>query len=626
MEQKSPDSPGINYLYFGLFFALLWLTGTSSIFLKDDLAGSRFFFWFYASGQAILEVTVFAFIASLLYRFANRLLFWFFIGATFCVLLIHLLDFAMDRILDLSVWRALAIFVLDESLENFYFLLDASGVPLWAWIALAVFLLLFPFIGMLIYKGTSWLAMKRPLRVKNEVFMQIFFCIPMALLIWDYSASKVIHPDAYTEFTKSLPWKRTFLRPETVQLPLSDLLQEPKNEAAIRSSIASFSKKTGKKPNIYLFIAESLRADFVQPEIAPNLSRFRDENISATTSLSGANATHISWFSLMHSEFPFYWQKVQSSGWTMGSPALSLFKQMGYQIRVYSSAELHYYGMKDLLFGKENHLADSLKLFNHSAPKEAYIADRDALHTMQKDLEDPNLQEGQFIIIFWDGTHFDYSWPKKEKTKFIPFANEFAYFKTFHSETNLELIRNRYKNAVHYMDSLFGEFLSKVSEDALIVFAADHGEEFFDHGHLFHCSHLSKAQTAIPIYMKVGGEQKILPLLSHIDILPTLLDASLGISAPFLEGVSVLQENQWPFAAIGRFNASQTPYEFCLHNGTNKLTLQFNNKKNIFDCSDLKIMRFCSTNDESLLENRAVIDEWVYTEFGPAFQRLFPKK
>ncbi len=623
MKQNNPDPFGINYLYFGLFFTLLGITCTSSIFLKDDLAGSRLFFWFYALGQAALEISIFSFLGYFIYRFIGRLGFWLFIGGTFFLLLLHFCDFMMDRILDLSIWRALSIFILDENLENFYFLLDASGIPIWAWCVLAVLVLFIPILGMLLYKGTSWLTSKRPFRVKDEVFLQIFFCIPAALFLWDYSASKVIHPDAYTEFTKSLPWKRTFLQPKTIQLPLEGSLRATKNEDEIKAYLETIREKPGKKPNIYLFIVESLRSDFIQPEIAPHLSQFRDENISATTSLSAANSTHNAWFSIFHSEFPLYWQKLQQQNWKMGSPALALFKKMGYKIRVYSSAELHYYGMESLLFGKDHYQADSFQLFNHSPPKEAYISDKAALHAMQSDLKDPALQEGQFIIIFWDGTHFDYSWPKAEGSKFTPFANEFAYFKIFHSQTNIELIRNRYRNAVHYMDSLFGEFLQKAPEDAIIAFTGDHGEEFFDQGHLFHLSHLVNAQTCVPIYLRLGGKKELLPIATHIDIMPSLLDASLGISAPFLEGESLQRPKQWPFALIARFNASQSPYEFCLHNGIDKLTLQFENRKNIFDCHNLKIMRL---SDGKLREDKVAVNEWVDTKFSHPIERLFPKK
>jgi membrane-anchored protein YejM (alkaline phosphatase superfamily) len=625
MEQKNLGPPGVNYLYFGLFFILLCLTSTSSIFLKDNLIGSRSFFWFYAIGQAALEVTFFCFLGLLIDRFIGRLAFWPFIGGTFFVLLLHFFDFMMDRILDLSVWDTLNIFIFNESFDNFYYLLDASGVPFWAWCVLFAFVVLLPIFGMLLYKGSSWLTKKMPLHIKNEVFLQMFFCIPAALFLWDFSASKVIHPDAYTSFVKSLPWKRTFFQPQTVQLPLEHSLKDPTSEHEIQAYLDTVQTKPGKKPNIFLFVVESLRDDFIQPEIAPNLCRFRDENISADLSLSNANATNLSWFSIFHSNFPFYWQKLQEQNWNMGSPALALFKKMGYKIRVYSAAELQYYAMDKLLFGENFHLADSFQYFKHASFKETYKADASTLSAMQKDLNDPGLQEGQFIIIFWDGTHFDYSWPKHTHSKCTPFATEFAYFSTFCSQTNIELIRNRYRNAIHHIDSLFGNFLQNVSEDAIIAFTGDHGEEFFDHGHLFHCSHLVDAQTIVPIYLKLGSHQKRVPMMTQMDIMPTLLDASFQITAPFLEGESIRQPRKWPFATIARFNASRCPYEFCLHNGTNQVIFQFKNRNNIFDCTNLKILRLNTPRNENIRTRKPRIKDWIHSEFDPAFQRLFTK-
>jgi len=626
MERKNPDAFGVNYLYFGIFFALLLLTCTASILLKDNLAGSRLFFWFYALGQTAFEVSFFAFLGYYVYRLFGRTAFWIFVGGTFFLELLHFLDFMMDRILDLSVWKALTIFVLDESLENFYYLLDASGVPLAIWCFIFAVLALLPVFGMLLYKGTSWFANKKPMRIKNEVYLQMFLCIPAALLLWDYSASKVIHPDAYSEFVKSLPWKRTFLQPKTVQLPMQNSLRAPRDEQKIGAYLEKIEEAPGKKPNIYLFVAESLRGDFLDETTAPHLSRFREENIHAQAALSGANATHLSWFSIFHSEFSFYWQKLQEQKWKIGSPALALFKKMGYKIRVYSSAELHYYGMEELLFGEKHHLAESMQVFNHSPPKQAWESDLAALRAVQNDLKDPALQEGQFIIVFWDGTHFDYSWPREKTARFTPFATEFAYFKMFQSEINIEQVKNRYRNAIHYLDSLFGEFLKGAPADSIIAFTGDHGEEFFDHGHLFHCSHLVDAQTCVPLYLKMGGRKEVLPMISHLDIMPSLLDAALGVTAPFLEGESILRTRKWPFAAIGRFNASHSPYEFCIHNGTNKLTLQFENRKNIFDCTNLKILRLSTANDESLRESKTAVEDWVRGEFSPALNRLFPNK
>jgi hypothetical protein len=528
-------------------------------------------------------------------------------------------------VLDLSVFHTID-FVFDESFDNFIYLLDASGVPLWQWAIFFGLLFSLPLIGIAIYKGTDWLTRNRPIALRREFFLQAFVCIPAALLFWDFSASRMIHPDAYTTFRKSLPWKQTFFQPKSVTL-LSGKLIPPKSEEEIALAIDATKPLSRDKPSIFLFVAESLRADFITTETAPNLARFRDDNIHGDISLSNANATMISWFSIFHSQFPYLWNKTKQSGWKLGSPPLALFKKLGYKIRVYSAAQLGYYGMNELIFGENLHLADSFQIFDHTAPKRACHADREALRTLEADLvANPNLAKGHVFIVFFDSTHFDYSWPRETPAKFSPFGSEISYFQAYQSQKNIELIKNRYRNAIHYIDSLFGSFLQFVPSDAFIVFTGDHGEEFFDQGHLFHNSHLSRAQTSIPIYMKIKNYKFKSPLLSQMDIMPTLLDGVLGKTSPILQGESALRERQWPYVAIARFNASRSPYEWCLHNGKAKLVLQFTNRKNILESKTMDVLSLRSHQDSSFPEYKKDMEAWVQDHFGPAFDRLFMRQ
>ena len=603
----------VNTLYFGGFFAMLLLTITTSVLLKENLEGSRLFFWFYAVCQSALEITAFILCAWLTLRFLGRLAFWAFVGATFVFAILHVFDFLMDLMLDLSVWDALRLFVLDESLANFLLLLDASGIALWVWGLFFVGVLLLPLVGMGVYRALE----RRTLHVRPETLWQVALCLPAALLFWDYSASRVIHPNAYTEFAQVLPWKRTFLRPETVELRVKSSLKRPQSEEMLARQIAAFKPRAEKSPSIFLFITESLREDFVTSETAPNLSAFREANIRGKTSLSNANATQLSWFSILHSQLPFSWRGARE----LGSPALALFKQLGYKIRVYSAAQLSYYGMESVLFGKETKLLGSYQTFHHVAPNPAYESDARAMAAVQADLAaDPSLAKGSLFIVFLDTTHFGYSWPT-EASVFQPFATEFAYLQGLYSKKTVELIKNRYRNAIHYVDSLFGEFLRAAPADALVAFTGDHGEEFLDHGHLFHGSHLSHEQMNVPIYLKVGGVKKVVPLLSQVDILPTLLDGACGLSAPFLEGESALRERMWPFVATARYNASRPPREFSIHNGHAQLIARFDDAHKIFEAKELQILslRDCQRKTPSECTR-----EWVESEFGAAFQRLFP--
>ncbi len=624
MDEQPSEPQRINYLYFGALFVLLLITTSSSILIKENLAGSRMFFWFYALGQSVLEVALFVFLALLITRYIGKLGFRIFVGFTFIIFLMHLLDFVMDRVLDLSAWDAVFAFLVGESLDQFLLLLDATGVSLWIWIIVFSLVAAVPIFGLIFYHGTDWIANKRPLTVKNEIFLQLFVCIPAALFYWDFSASNVIQPDAYNDFVKSLPWKRTFLQPEKISMHIPGKLKIPEHETEVVQAVANIEAKLTRKPNIFLFVVETLRADFMTPEAAPNLSAFKNQNVSAHVAFANANWTSMSWFSIFHSQPALFWLHRQKQNWTSGSPALQVFKKLGYKIHVYSSAQLAFYGLEEMMFGDKQQLLDTYQTFHHPPPKEAWASDRALMQKLEADLSaNPSMSEGQLIIIFWDATHFDYSWPRAEPPKFIPFAKEFAFFKTYPTKKNISRIKNRYRNSVYYMDQLFGEFVKKADPNALIAFTADHGEEFFDHGHLFHGSHLSPEQIQVPIYFRLGSLKKQVPILSQIDIFPTLLDAVAGQTFSFLDGESILRPKTRHFALTTRFNARKTPYEFSLHNLEHKVVAQFNTKSHIFDSTGLRILSLMNCRTGVRLECEGNIGDWIEGEFGPALNHLY---
>jgi len=590
--------------------------------------GSQLFFFFYAIGQLTLEMALLIFCTTLVRKYLGKTAFNIAIAITFIGLLLHLLDYIMERILDLSVWEAVYIFVLQESFENFVQLLAASGIPIWAWIVILFGAISIPLLGIGLYKLTEKIVLRWPLRLRNHLFLQTFLCMPCALLLWDFSCANVIHPDAYTAFTKSLPWKYTFLHPRNLQISQNNYLKAPLSENEVATIIQEDKTTLNSKPNIYFFITESLREDVITNSIAPNLAEFKNDNAHFDLALSNGNGTHISWFSAFHSQFPFYWSDAQKN-WKMGSPALNLMKKWGYKIHLYTSAQLEYYGMDKLIFGDQLQLIDSYQTFHHSPPLQAADTDTLALEKLQKDIRDnPKLQEGQIFIIFWDGTHFDYSWPKNWTPKFTPFSKEMAYFKAIQSEKTISKIKNRYYNSVNYMDSLFGQFYNNLpnKEESIVIFMGDHGEEFFEHGHLFHNSHLTNEQTNIPLYFKFGNNKRKmtqLKIASQMNIFPTLLDYLKGDSVTFLEGASLFQAPKRPFVLTSRFNGGAAPYEFAINNGTYKLIAQFGNRKDILQSKELRIISLRSSQDQTIPESKTDLREWIEKGFGKAFSHLF---
>jgi membrane-anchored protein YejM (alkaline phosphatase superfamily) len=316
-------------------------------------------------------------------------------------------------------------------------------------------------------------------------------------------------------------------------------------------------------------------------------------------------------------------------GWESGAPPLQLLKQWGYQIRLYTSAQLGYYGMGELLFGRNRALLDGIQEFHRPPPFSSADSDAQAMRALCLDLENNQaLHQGQLMITFLDATHFHYSWPKDFVISFLPIANHLNVLQFIPIETELKKLQNRYRNAIQYVDSLFGQFLAKIPdpENAIIIVTSDHGEEYFEKGHLFHCSQISAEQTEIPLYMKLGTRKIESPpkLACHMDIFPTILHHVSNEPIHDFEGSSIFDEHRWPYVLISRFNGGRSPYEFCLHDGNKKLILQFDNRRDILSSKSLRICSLLDAKDACIYPCKSKIKKWVIREFDAGLLRLFP--
>ncbi len=99
------------------------------------------------------------------------------------------------------------------------------------------------------------------------------------------------------------------------------------------------------------------------------------------------------------------------------------------------------------------------------------------------------------------------------------------------------------------MDRSIGDILEYMKKTGtynktIIIITADHGEEFFDHGELFHAQSLYRELLHIPLIIRIPGQkpQRITQPVSQIDLIPTLYDV-LGLSVDMdyeLSGKSLL--------------------------------------------------------------------------------------
>src|SRR5207244_4218853 len=98
---------------------------------------------------------------------------------------------------------------------------------------------------------------------------------------------------------------------------------------------------------------------------------------------------------------------------------------------------------------------------------------------------------------------------------------------------DLPRIVAQYDGEIAYGDQEFGRFVRELKgrglyDDAMIVFLADHGEEFQDHGDWLHGRSVFDELVRVPLVVKFPGRRdagkRIGQQVRTVDILPTILE------------------------------------------------------------------------------------------------------
>ncbi len=107
--------------------------------------------------------------------------------------------------------------------------------------------------------------------------------------------------------------------------------------------------------------------------------------------------------------------------------------------------------------------------------------------------------------------------------------------------------RDRYDGEIAFTDQHVGRVLDALehtglAERTIVVFFADHGEEFHDHGAIGHGHSLFEELVRVPLALRAPGivPRRVPVVVRTVDLLPTVLDL-LGIRGPdaLIEGQSL---------------------------------------------------------------------------------------
>jgi membrane-anchored protein YejM (alkaline phosphatase superfamily) len=310
--------------------------------------------------------------------------------------------------------------------------------------------------------------------------------------------------------------------------------------------------RSQKYPNILVLVLESFRADAVEPAAMPNLSALAQRSWSAHAHFSLSNCTQLGLFSLIYGLSPTLWMPATER--SLPPFTYELLRRSGYELSVTSSASPRWFGMDRLV------MRPDLALGNYGADPDPDGKAVEALaHFMEKERSSPF-----FALLFLNGPHFPYYVPPGDEL-FKPAARSIDV-----SDPNLRTHRdeiiNRYRNALHRVDTLLGQIFEVLErqgleQETIIAITGDHGESFWEDGRFSHTSLLSQAQLQVPLIIYIPGKspRQIEKLTSHVDVMPTLLDAA-GIDldpVSYADGHSLMREEGGRPALAAQFSPDE---------------------------------------------------------------------
>ncbi len=165
-----------------------------------------------------------------------------------------------------------------------------------------------------------------------------------------------------------------------------------------------------------------------------------------------------------------------------------------------------------------------------------------------------------FLWAHFMDIHSPYNPPKENVLRFMEkdvslsersFLNKIIFSKSKRfvlSPKMLNKLKVLYDAQINYLDNhlikLFSFINSRFKKNCLIIFTADHGESFFEHGYSTHQGNVYDELLKVPLFIiKLGKKhsvKKISNLVQLIDIPPTILDY-FDIKIPdYFQGKSLL--------------------------------------------------------------------------------------
>jgi arylsulfatase A-like enzyme len=381
------------------------------------------------------------------------------------------------------------------------------------------------------------------------------------------------------------------------------------------------------KPNVVLIVLDALRRDRLscyghERETSPHIDRLADEGVLFLRAYSHGPRTVYSMPSLFTSQYPafhtmMHYQKRSHPLPRSRTTMSEMLHDAGYSTACVVTnpylrsnfGTIQGYDIADQFGGQKYDLGFFWMLQTAGLIRKPYYADHRKPNatevTDQAVTRVHQLAPGPFFLfVHYMDTHHAYLPPPPYQRMFLTNpdapspAEVYDLTRNFYIDRKvpepsvLRALQDYYDACIRYADEEIGRLIDeirKLHRGSVIIITADHGDEFLEHGYLYHTNIAYEELIHVPLIMSLpggfGAGRRIDAMARHIDVLPTIADI-VGVDPPATAmGRSLLPVIRGEEADSTVESYAQGPFNAALNTGQWKVI--YNDTLNTFSLYDL---------------------------------------
>lgn len=301
-------------------------------------------------------------------------------------------------------------------------------------------------------------------------------------------------------------------------------------------------------PLVIVYLVDTLRADHTTPygyarDTTPELAAFARDAVVFEQAIAQASWTKPSVASLMTSQLPGRHRAVQLRD-TLDAGHTTLAEMLAAKGYATGAAIAN-----SVIYGVGTNFEQGFDFYaglHGAGDRPSKLVDADVVVDAGLGFLDARRGFPRFLYVHTMDPHVPYAPPSPFDRKFDPPPAPGRQAADPRSDYQEPLDRDRliaqYDGAIAFGDREFGRFVRELKsrglyDRALVVFTADHGEEFLDHGQWTHGKTVFDELVRVPLLVKFPQGRhagaRVRQQVQSVDVLPTILQAlDLPVPAP----------------------------------------------------------------------------------------------